>query len=657
MNDFAPDPVDVDSSACASCRPCAVRPTLGELRGLALCAVLSLASCHPESGALVAGEGPGTLALIAVTPPLSAPAPTQWRAYISGNGNTVELNGSPGGSVSHTTSPGNYRVTLLGLVQGSVVLFGELAGVQVRAGEQSMVSIVANSAVPPRPSGPTSVSPGNSATMQWSPVGGTPGGYQVQVATDLSFSSPETLNASGTSISFTPSAPGQYHFRVRGRFGPQSVPGYWSETGTLVATAPPSIQLSDTSRIFTAVVGGGSPAPQTVSVTNGGGGTLSGLTCGPIEYGQGQPTGWLTCSVSPTTAPATVTLSVTTGSRAAGTYTATVPVRSGVANNSPQNISVTFEVSGRFTIRNDFHGGIGVRRVSDGQFTELLPGEVGIFPANAPTDMELRNCGRPGGCRWDLYRLEPARDYRVIGDPPGSIDIRIIDLGSDGTLGVGFSDEQFALLSPGSFQMGSTDGLEAERPVHTVNLTRPFYMQRTEVTQGQWREIMGSNPSWFSACGDTCPVENVSWTDFQQFLAALNARFPGRNYRLPTEAEWEYAARAGTTGDYGGTGVLDEMGWFEGNSNNQTASVARKTPNAWGLYDMHGNVWERVQDWYGPYTSSTKSDPTGPATGSDRAVRGGAYSSTAFQTRSAVRGGAPPGSRYPNVGFRLAWTP
>jgi formylglycine-generating enzyme required for sulfatase activity len=109
-----------------------------------------------------------------------------------------------------------------------------------------------------------------------------------------------------------------------------------------------------------------------------------------------------------------------------------------------------------------------------------------------------------------------------------------------------------------------------------VNITKAFYMQKTEVTQGQWRAVMGTSPSYFSDCGDTCPVERVSWDDIQGFLTALNAMDPGKNYRLPTEAEWEYAARAGTTGDYGGTGVLDEMGWYSGNSGGQTHPVAQK---------------------------------------------------------------------------------
>ena len=230
--------------------------------------------------------------------------------------------------------------------------------------------------------------------------------------------------------------------------------------------------------------------------------------------------------------------------------------------------------------------------------------------------------------------------------------------GGSGTLGVGFGNEQFALIPVGSFQMGSTNGRTNEQPVHTVNITRAFQMQRTEVTQGQWREIMGSNPSEFSSCGDTCPVERVSWNDIQQFLTALNQRFPGRNYRLPTEAEWEYAARAGTTGDYGGTGVLDEMGWYRDNSGSRTHPVAGKQPNAWGLYDMHGNVFEWVQDWYSSsyYSVSPANDPPGPSSGSGRVLRGGSWFISAVGARSAYRFGTP-SVRYSVFGFRLARTP
>ena len=229
-------------------------------------------------------------------------------------------------------------------------------------------------------------------------------------------------------------------------------------------------------------------------------------------------------------------------------------------------------------------------------------------------------------------------------------------------LGVGFGPEQFALIPAGSFQMGSTNGASNERPVRNVNITRSFYLQRTEVTQGQWREVMGTNPSHFSSCGDMCPVEQVSWDDIQEFLAALNAMDPGKNYRLPTEAEWEYAVRTGTTGDYGGMGSLNEMGWYGDNSENRTRPVALKQPNAWGLYDMHGNVWEWVNDWFSAeyyqycVDNGINKDPPGPATGSRRVLRGGSCYDFASFARSASRYSVSPSLRNNLNGFRLART-
>jgi surface protein len=226
-------------------------------------------------------------------------------------------------------------------------------------------------------------------------------------------------------------------------------------------------------------------------------------------------------------------------------------------------------------------------------------------------------------------------------------------------LGVGFGPEQFALVPAGTFLMGDDNSTrDDERPAHKVNIMQAFYIQKTEVTQGQWREVMGTNPSWFSTCGDTCPVEMVSWSEIQTFLYYLNLAHPGRNYRLPTEAEWEYAARAGTTGDYGGTGVLDQMGWYSGNSGSRIHPVALKQPNHWGLHDMHGNGWEWVNDWYSAtyYSVSPTNDPPGPATGSGRVLRGGSWNVLALFTRSAVRASSIPSGRYSDAGFRLVRT-
>jgi formylglycine-generating enzyme required for sulfatase activity len=228
------------------------------------------------------------------------------------------------------------------------------------------------------------------------------------------------------------------------------------------------------------------------------------------------------------------------------------------------------------------------------------------------------------------------------------------------TVDIGFGDENFAAIPSGSFDMGDAvqagAGMAEELPVHTVNITAAFRMQKTEVTQAQWQEIMGTSPS-FHPCGDVCPVEQVSWEDVQEFMVSLNARDPGKGYRLPTEAEWEYAARAGTTGDFGGTGVLDEMGWYNGNSDSTTHTVKGKEPNAWGLHDMHGNVWEWVQDWFGGYPVGPVDDPTGPATGSARVGRGGSYADDPPALRSSSRLDVFPTVRNRALGFRLVRDP
>lgn len=229
-----------------------------------------------------------------------------------------------------------------------------------------------------------------------------------------------------------------------------------------------------------------------------------------------------------------------------------------------------------------------------------------------------------------------------------------------GNLGIGFEDDQFVLVSSGSFQMGSATGQADEQPVHEVSITQPFYIQKTEVTQAQWRAIMGTNPSSFANCGDTCPVERVSWEMIQSFLQALNAAHPDKDFRLPTEAEWEYAARAGATGDYGGTGNLDEMGWYSANSGSKTKFVGLKEPNAWGLYDMHGNVYEWVADWYQAdyYDGSPADDPAGPPGGTQKVLRGGSVDQGAAHARSANRFAAGPSSQGFTIyyGFRLART-
>ena len=220
--------------------------------------------------------------------------------------------------------------------------------------------------------------------------------------------------------------------------------------------------------------------------------------------------------------------------------------------------------------------------------------------------------------------------------------------------GPGAAGMEFVKIQPGEFMMGcSGDDSEcnsSEKPAHRVRITKAFEMGKYEVTQAQWEPVMGSNPSNFK--GEGRPVEQVSWNDVQLFLQRLNSRNDGYRYRLPTEAEWEYAARAGTAGAYAGS--LDAIAWYSNNSGSQTHPVGQKQPNAWGLYDMQGNVAEWVQDWYyaNYYKSSPVSDPQGPKSGISRVLRGGSWDYNNRVSRVSFRGFNGPSDRINYFGFR-----
>ena len=246
--------------------------------------------------------------------------------------------------------------------------------------------------------------------------------------------------------------------------------------------------------------------------------------------------------------------------------------------------------------------------------------------------------------------------------------------------------EGFVRINGGTFTMGSPSSEEGRfnnEVQHQVTVSS-FYMSRYEVTQKEYQDIMGTNPSSFK--GDNLPVEIVSWYEAVEYCNARSRKEGltpaytidksqsdpnnsnryddlkwlvtwNRNangYRLPTEAEWEYACRAGTTTAYStGASISDNTGWYEANSGNTTHPVGQKPPNAWGLYDMHGNVWEWCWDWYGDYPSTAQTDPVGASSGSYRVLRGGSWSVSAQVVRSAFRSYFTPSYRYYGLGFRL----
>jgi formylglycine-generating enzyme required for sulfatase activity len=225
-----------------------------------------------------------------------------------------------------------------------------------------------------------------------------------------------------------------------------------------------------------------------------------------------------------------------------------------------------------------------------------------------------------------------------------------------------------------------------ESPRHTVELTYDYWLGKTEVTQGQWRQFMGNNPSKYASCGDDCPVERVSWWDaiayanalsnYYQFESCYVARgckgTPGdgkysckgvtfvgldcEGYRLPTEAEWAFAARSRRSKASLAVWELDAVAWHKGNSGKRSHRVGTRKANAWGLHDMLGSVWEWCNDWAGPYGRKKVRDPTGPTQGKERVGRGGSFTNDATIVRMSNREPDKPMKRYSNLGFRTAMT-
>ena len=229
---------------------------------------------------------------------------------------------------------------------------------------------------------------------------------------------------------------------------------------------------------------------------------------------------------------------------------------------------------------------------------------------------------------------------------------------------------RFIRFEPATFEMGTPDdepGRQPDEQQHRVQLTIAFYLADTEVTQAQWTRIMGENPSYFHGCGPACPVERVSWHDVQRFIHRLNARGSGGGYRLPTEAEWEFACRGGAVHPFGDSRVLSSRianvhGHHpyrapRGPHRGRTTPVREFGPNRLGLFDMAGNVWEWVQDEYCPYGVEPVTDPVRACDGARRVLRGGSWSFDAGSARCGSRYAHRPEDGGSGVGFRLAHDP
>ena len=228
----------------------------------------------------------------------------------------------------------------------------------------------------------------------------------------------------------------------------------------------------------------------------------------------------------------------------------------------------------------------------------------------------------------------------------------------NGVLTVNGITYRMVYVPGGTFAMGATAeqenyAINDEKPLHSVTLSS-YMIGQTEVTQELWLAVMGSNPSFF--IGNDCPVENVTWNECQTFIKKLNS-LTGQHFRLPTEAEWEYAARGGRKSigyTYAGDDDINTIAWYTDNSGGRTHPVALKQPNELGLYDMSGNVWEWCQDWYGSYSSYSQTNPGGDSTGNFRVYRGGGWRRAASFCRSTRRNGNAPSRSNDDIGLRLA---
>ena len=277
-------------------------------------------------------------------------------------------------------------------------------------------------------------------------------------------------------------------------------------------------------------------------------------------------------------------------------------------------------------------------------------------PKSVTGDIDTVSQGGHKKMVWNL--LSDATDWDI---QRARFKISAVD---DSQMTITVAGVQFKMIkvAGGTFTMGCTseqggDCDSDEKPAHQVTLS-DYYIGQTEVTVGLWRAVMGNDPSYFKK-GDNYPVEYVSWNDCQDFIRKLNS-LTGKNFSLPTEAQWEYAARGGNKSGhykYAGSYSIGNVAWYGDNSGGATHPVATKAPNELGIYDMSGNVWEWCKDWYGSYSSSSQTNPTGASSGSNRVLRGGSWNNRARHCRVSDRNYCSPDLRYSSDGLRLVLVP
>jgi formylglycine-generating enzyme required for sulfatase activity len=325
----------------------------------------------------------------------------------------------------------------------------------------------------------------------------------------------------------------------------------------------------------------------------------------------------------------------------------------------------------------DFGRAIGARYVIAGSISRSKPGPKSSIIVNLRL---MHTEGWDAGVRKRVSReartedelLKSAKAVAVVimdkkelqgsGQTPKTLKAKIKQKKITNSFGM-----TFVSIPEGDFMMGSPadePGRANDEERHWVTISKPFYIQTTEVTQRQWQNVMGKNPSHFKDCGDDCPVEVVSWNDAQAFIKRLNEVEGKNQYRLPTEAEWEYASRARTTTPFfTGNCISTDQANYDGNKpisccpsgkyKKSTGKVGSLPPNPWGLYDMYGNVWEWCQDWKGVYPAGQVTDPKGPSSGKDRVLRGGSWLDDARNLRSARRFSYSPDFRDYDIGLRV----